>query len=179
MVPGPGPVNCCWLSPAESFLVSGPVGTHDQIFISSKTVCVWKCGLLFDNRRGLVFLSRRHVCCIVSVAVFTQRPGSGIWNVWTPYTLPLYYNEQHLCEIYTGDLSVHACAADYATPKQQTVTTTVVRLPDRTQVEASYASSNGSMCITCSSILKPRILTAEYIYMFYMVLTLNRERLCP
>jgi hypothetical protein len=34
-------VNCCWSSPAQSYLVSGPVETHDQIFVRSKTVYVF------------------------------------------------------------------------------------------------------------------------------------------
>jgi hypothetical protein len=51
----PGPGNCCWPSPAQSFFVSGPVGTHDQIFVSSKTIYAFGNGgggLLFDERRG-------------------------------------------------------------------------------------------------------------------------------
>jgi hypothetical protein len=45
------PVNCCWSSPAQSFLVSGPV---DHIFVLSKFFLrVLKWGLLFDERRGL------------------------------------------------------------------------------------------------------------------------------
>lgn len=35
-----GPVNHCWPSPAQSFLVLGPVGTHDQIFRSLLTPLV-------------------------------------------------------------------------------------------------------------------------------------------
>jgi hypothetical protein len=31
-------VNCCWPSPALLFLVLGPVGTHDQIFVRSETI---------------------------------------------------------------------------------------------------------------------------------------------
>jgi hypothetical protein len=38
---GPSPENCCWASPAQSFLVSGPVGTHDQIYVRSKNVYVF------------------------------------------------------------------------------------------------------------------------------------------
>jgi hypothetical protein len=32
-----GRVDCCWPSPAESILVSGPVGIHDHISVLSKT----------------------------------------------------------------------------------------------------------------------------------------------
>jgi hypothetical protein len=28
---GFSPLNCCWPSPAQSFMVSGPVGTHDPL----------------------------------------------------------------------------------------------------------------------------------------------------
>jgi hypothetical protein len=43
------------------------------------------------------------------------------------YALSLYYNEQFLCKIYTGHLSVQVSRADYALPyftirKQQLVT---------------------------------------------------------
>jgi hypothetical protein len=29
---------CCWPSPAQPFFVSGPAGTHDHIFVRSKTL---------------------------------------------------------------------------------------------------------------------------------------------
>jgi hypothetical protein len=41
------PVNCCWPSPAQSLSGSGPVRTHDHIFVSSRLLRV------FDERRGL------------------------------------------------------------------------------------------------------------------------------
>jgi hypothetical protein len=49
-----GRVNCCWYSPAQSILVSGPVGTHDRNFICAFLECYlfWNGGL-FDERRGL------------------------------------------------------------------------------------------------------------------------------
>jgi hypothetical protein len=34
-------------------LVSGPVGTHDHIFVLSRLLRVLKRGLLIDERRGL------------------------------------------------------------------------------------------------------------------------------
>jgi hypothetical protein len=34
-------------------LLSGPVRTHDHIFVLSRLVRVFKWGLLFDERRGL------------------------------------------------------------------------------------------------------------------------------
>jgi hypothetical protein len=49
-------LNCCWPSPAQSLLVSGPVGTHDLIYFRSKTVYMFRNGgLFFDERRGLSF----------------------------------------------------------------------------------------------------------------------------
>jgi hypothetical protein len=32
-----GGVNCCWSSPAQQILVSGRLGTHDAVFVLSKT----------------------------------------------------------------------------------------------------------------------------------------------
>jgi hypothetical protein len=49
----PSSVNCCWSPPAQSFLVSGPVGTQDHIFVLSRPLRGFKWGLLFDERRGL------------------------------------------------------------------------------------------------------------------------------
>jgi hypothetical protein len=37
-------VDCCWPSLAQSFLVLGPVGTYDQIFVHSKNI------YMFENR---------------------------------------------------------------------------------------------------------------------------------
>jgi hypothetical protein len=53
-------------------------------------LCVWKWDLLFDERRDLSFwvgttfvASQFHT----SVPALAQRPGKGICNLWTPYTL--------------------------------------------------------------------------------------------
>jgi hypothetical protein len=51
-----GSVVGCWSSPAQSFLVSSPVGTHDLIYLSSKTVYVFGNGV-FPSTRGTVCLS--------------------------------------------------------------------------------------------------------------------------
>jgi hypothetical protein len=40
-------------SPAQTILVSGPVGNYDHIFVFPRLSPVLKWGLLFDNRRGL------------------------------------------------------------------------------------------------------------------------------
>jgi hypothetical protein len=50
------PVNCRWSSPAQPFLVSGPVGTHDHIFVLFRILCVLKWGLIFD-KKGLTTAS--------------------------------------------------------------------------------------------------------------------------
>jgi hypothetical protein len=49
------PVNCCWFSPAKSFLVSGSVGTHDKSFVRSKTIHVFG-NTLSSSTRGEVGL---------------------------------------------------------------------------------------------------------------------------
>jgi hypothetical protein len=47
------PVNCYWPSPAESFLVSSPAGTHDLIYVRSKTVYEYVNGAQPSTRRGV------------------------------------------------------------------------------------------------------------------------------
>jgi hypothetical protein len=44
--------------PVQPFLGSDPVGSHNLIYFRSKIACVWKLGHLFDERKGVVFLSR-------------------------------------------------------------------------------------------------------------------------
>jgi hypothetical protein len=47
------PVNCCWSSPAQSFLVLGSVGAQDLNLCSFQDrLCVWKWSLLFNERRN-------------------------------------------------------------------------------------------------------------------------------
>jgi hypothetical protein len=57
------PVYCSWPSPAHLFLFSGPVGTHDQIFVRSKTIYIFRYASPLRREEELVFLSRRHICC--------------------------------------------------------------------------------------------------------------------
>jgi hypothetical protein len=45
------PVNFCRPLPVQSFLVSGPLGTQDHIFVLPRLLSVLKLGLLFDERR--------------------------------------------------------------------------------------------------------------------------------
>jgi hypothetical protein len=47
-----GVVISCSPSSPQSFMVSGPVRTHDRISVRSKATCVLKLGLLFDERTG-------------------------------------------------------------------------------------------------------------------------------
>jgi hypothetical protein len=49
-------VICCWPSPAQSFLVSGPYGTHYHIFVLSKFICVFRNGA-YSSTTGRVGLS--------------------------------------------------------------------------------------------------------------------------
>jgi hypothetical protein len=51
-------VNFCWPSPPESFLVSGPLGTHVHIFVPSQLLRVLKCDILFEETRGLTVTGR-------------------------------------------------------------------------------------------------------------------------
>jgi hypothetical protein len=50
------PVNCCWPSPAQSFLLSSSFGTHDLIYVRSETVYVFVNGVS-SSTRGEVCLS--------------------------------------------------------------------------------------------------------------------------
>jgi hypothetical protein len=51
------PINCCVPSPAQSFLVSSPVRTQGRLCL--------EMGSPLRREEGFVFLSRRHICCIV------------------------------------------------------------------------------------------------------------------
>jgi hypothetical protein len=53
---------CCWPSPAQLFLVSGPVGAHNHFF--KTTYIFFKCGRLFDERKGLLLpANASHLMC--------------------------------------------------------------------------------------------------------------------
>jgi hypothetical protein len=55
---GLGPVNCCSTSPAQSFLISGPDGSHDQIDVRSGTAYKFGNGAS-SLARGWVDLSEQ------------------------------------------------------------------------------------------------------------------------
>jgi hypothetical protein len=50
------PVNCCWSSPAQSSLVSGPVGTHGHTFVLSGLLRVLKWASSSTRRRVRLLL---------------------------------------------------------------------------------------------------------------------------
>jgi hypothetical protein len=85
------PVNCCWSSPAKSYLVSSSVRTHGLIYIYiPKPFMCLEMGSTLRREEGFVFLSGRHICCTVfrtSVPALTQCLRKDICNLLTPYTL--------------------------------------------------------------------------------------------
>jgi hypothetical protein len=46
------PVNFCWASPTQSFMVSCPVGAHDRIFVLSKTFKRFEMGPPLRRKEG-------------------------------------------------------------------------------------------------------------------------------
>jgi hypothetical protein len=54
-----------WYSPAQSFLVSSPAGTHDLIYVRYKPVYVSEMGSLLREDEEFVSLSKRHICFTV------------------------------------------------------------------------------------------------------------------
>jgi hypothetical protein len=101
--------NCCWSSPAQSFLVSGPgrdPRPNLHMFVPSPFVCL-EMGSPLRREEGLVFLSRSHFCCTVfnmSAPVLTQRPGKGICTLWTPYACCHFTIISNIYIRYTDDL---------------------------------------------------------------------------
>jgi hypothetical protein len=69
------PVNYCWTSPAQSFLVSVPVGTYNHIFVFARLSRVLKLGLLSDERRSL------------TVTDHSPLPPTGEWLCWLSLSL--------------------------------------------------------------------------------------------
>jgi hypothetical protein len=60
MTSEPGLVNFCWSSSAQPFLVSGPLGAHDHIFVLSLLLYIFKLGLFFDQKRNLTNTGHTH-----------------------------------------------------------------------------------------------------------------------
>jgi hypothetical protein len=73
------PVNCCWPSPVELFLVLGPVGTyyHTRVFILSRLLRVLKWGLSLT--RGGVWL--------LLITPSLLRSGSAVSHLLTHWFL--------------------------------------------------------------------------------------------
>jgi hypothetical protein len=76
------PVNSCWSSPAQSFLVSGPVGTHDHIFVFSRLLSVLKWGYLLEEKRGLTTLVTGEWLCWLSHSL-----SLSLCEHWLPINL--------------------------------------------------------------------------------------------
>jgi hypothetical protein len=45
-------IDCCWPSPALLLLISGPVGTHNQVFVLSKTFTCFEMEPLLQREEG-------------------------------------------------------------------------------------------------------------------------------
>jgi hypothetical protein len=60
-----GQLNCCWPSPAQSFLASSVVEIHDQDFCS----CVLDVGPPLWRGEGSVCPCRRYICCTAGNSV--------------------------------------------------------------------------------------------------------------
>jgi hypothetical protein len=58
-------VTCRWSSPAQSFLFSAPVGTHDDIFILFKATYMFWNGASFSTRGGVWFVLSGTANCSV------------------------------------------------------------------------------------------------------------------
>jgi hypothetical protein len=58
---------CCRFSSVQSVLVSSPVGIHHLIYVRSKTANMFghRVSSSARGRGGLVFVSRRHICCTI------------------------------------------------------------------------------------------------------------------
>jgi hypothetical protein len=56
-------VICCWPSLAQSFLVLGPVGTHDHIFVLTKIFVCFETRHSLRREQGGPCLSRAVICC--------------------------------------------------------------------------------------------------------------------
>jgi hypothetical protein len=85
-------------------------------FIFVPIPCVWKWDLLFEERMGLVFLSKPHICCTAlsracRLTCAVSRSGCSCF-MGTIHALSLFCNGQFLCKVHTAHLSMQASAAD-------------------------------------------------------------------
>jgi hypothetical protein len=98
-----GRSNCCWSSPAQSFLASGLVEIYDQGFCSLQKLYVFRSGAYLWRGEGSVFMCRRYVCC-TSIECYIAAglcqhsdswfrvtgvswPYSTVWRLWEPSRL--------------------------------------------------------------------------------------------
>jgi hypothetical protein len=105
-----GRLNCCWPSPAQSFVASVSSRSMTKILFCPKHVCVSKWGPLFDD--GGASLS-------VQALRLLHRSFStschGVQATTVPvHPLSLHRIKQHLCKVYRDFLLMQACAASYA-----------------------------------------------------------------
>jgi hypothetical protein len=107
-------VNCCWSSPAQSFLVSSLFGNHDLIYDNSNTIYVIGNGAP-SSRRGGVFPFEYEIyfLCRRFTRVYPQSRSFRV-KVFVPFrhhthTVTLL-REQTLCSLYTGHLSTSFCS---------------------------------------------------------------------
>jgi hypothetical protein len=93
-------LDCCWPSPAQSFLVSVSTRSTTKIFVLSYTCTCLEMGPPLQRGEGSVFLCRRYVCfALVSARVYphchvsrslwalcTLCPCAILSNIYTRYT---------------------------------------------------------------------------------------------
>jgi hypothetical protein len=87
--PAPGQVNCCWSSPAQIFLFSGPIMTNDQIFLRSKIVYVF-VNRVSSSTRGVADLAEQMPrllhCNLARVYQHSHRVQVRAFVLYGPYT---------------------------------------------------------------------------------------------
>jgi hypothetical protein len=99
-------VNCCWVSPAQSFLVSGPVGIDEHIFVLSGFLSVLKWDLPVDERRDLTTTSHspsslEWLCWLsLSLTPLTEWAFRILPCIWLVFTT-LLWKRFHCCSVTT------------------------------------------------------------------------------
>jgi hypothetical protein len=89
-----GKLNCCWFSPAQSFLASGLVESFDQdFFLSPVHGRFWEMGPPLRRGEGSVFQWRRYVCCTLVSARVYPRCHSVQVPMGTVHSLSLHYSK--------------------------------------------------------------------------------------
>jgi hypothetical protein len=133
----PSPVNCCWPSSAQSFLISGPFEIRHHIFVLFRFSRVLKWGLLFDERRRLTTIE----CCYIAAGPRQHSlswfrvprhswPNFIIWWLWEPsdhMCQPMVYKVMSLCSLYGHGYAVSPviCPGFEAWPKHRNMESTI------------------------------------------------------